>query len=48
MNTPGLADRILGYLPLLAKGAGVTIGVSAFSFLLGFFLGALLLAASLR
>ena len=48
MDTPGLAERILGYLPLLAKGAGVTVGVSAFSILLGFVLGALLLAASLR
>ncbi len=48
MDTPGLADRILGYLPLLAKGAGVTIGVSAFSIFLGFVVGALLLAASLR
>ena len=43
-----LATRLFGYLPLLAKGATTTLGLSLMAIVCGFILGAVLLGISLR
>ncbi len=43
---PGLLERVLSYLPLLLRGALVTVETSAAAIIFGFIIGSLLLAMS--